>query len=823
MHGLFSIFALFLLLHLTFSTNPADAQSPPTVDSPVVRGDPKLDRIPLRASDIKIPSADGSNSFDLSVNETLAEAYQGYLNGDPDAALKAIDTLLEEPESRELEWHYRSFRIDVLLSLGRAADAEKAALALQALEQEVLGHQLHVQSLLGRTRTELFDLKAARLSLKQNAAAFGNWQMPTSFFGPPGDMLGLVAKTSAQVRTYTMLAITEALAGRYAKMRQWAEAAETLYNDIWSVADHTFYSLVFTKPFEAPLGRAYNLTALGLARAIEGGSLDAGEAVWSEAEGFFQSIGMAHGEVVVQAMRTFAALELNLSEKGVALAEKGEQLAARKGLGNLVWQFALRKGEFLRNLGRHTEAEKSYRSAQNAIDFQTTRLAGDDVRLRFGAGKERISERLIAYDLQRGDLTALFRDLELGRARAFVSLLSTTHVSRNRQARRIGEIENLERDINAQRLRNGAPKAPKNGSAIARTLLKKRNNAVQALRAVDPELADVMSVGAATLKMVQARLKAGERLIYFLPERKGRKIQILDIGNTSATIKSLSGTGPNLRKSLNAFTDALEAGSARKQHAATIVLARIIGLKQWSKARSLFVVPSGDAHFIPWGALPIRTPVVVLPTGGWLLRQPTRISGALGAVVLGDPIFGAAFPQLPGAREEARIVSALYKANPLIGAAATEPNLRQATSAAGSVLHLATHAVFDPEHPLQSALILTNGNRTQRMTAQRIFEHPLAAKLVILSACETGMGRTIAGDDLLGLSRSFYLSGALAVVSSLWPVDDAGTKYFMTVFHKYAMGGHYGAAWLAARNATRKKGYPPSVYGAFILGGALRG
>lgn len=148
MHGLFSIFAFFLLLHLTFSTNPADAQSPPTVDSPVVRGDPKLDRIPLRASDIKIPSADGSNSFDLSVNETLAEAYQGYLNGDPDAALKAIDTLLEEPESRELEWHYRSFRIDVLLSLGRAADAEKAALALQALEQEVLGHQLHAQSLL---------------------------------------------------------------------------------------------------------------------------------------------------------------------------------------------------------------------------------------------------------------------------------------------------------------------------------------------------------------------------------------------------------------------------------------------------------------------------------------------------------------------------------------------------------------------------------------------------------------------------------------------------------------------------------------------------
>jgi CHAT domain-containing protein len=85
------------------------------------------------------------------------------------------------------------------------------------------------------------------------------------------------------------------------------------------------------------------------------------------------------------------------------------------------------------------------------------------------------------------------------------------------------------------------------------------------------------------------------------------------------------------------------------------------------------------------------------------------------------------------------------------------------------------------------------------------------------------MGRTVAGDDTLGLTRSFYLAGALAVLSSLWPVDDAGTKFFMTTFHKYAAKGHYGGAWLAARNAARKRGFPPSVYGAFVLGGAIKG
>ena len=74
----------------------------------------------------------------------------------------------------------------------------------------------------------------------------------------------------------------------------------------------------------------------------------------------------------------------------------------------------------------------------------------------------------------------------------------------------------------------------------------------------------------------------------------------------------------------------------------------------------------------------------------------------------------------------------------------------------------------------------------------------------------------------MGLGRSFYLGGAVSVVNSLWPVEDAPTQLYMEAFHERARFGDYAGGWILARDRLRKAGYPPSVYGAFILGGAGR-
>jgi len=205
------------------------------------------------------------------------------------------------------------------------------------------------------------------------------------------------------------------------------------------------------------------------------------------------------------------------------------------------------------------------------------------------------------------------------------------------------------------------------------------------------------------------------------------------------------------------------------------------------------------------------------------LRTPISIRASGAAAVVGDPDFQGAFKQLRGARAEAVEISRRYQTEPLLGRAATEEGLRKLVGGGVDVLHLATHGFFDAARPLTSSIVLSGAERPVMLTAARLFESPLPAKLVVLSACETGVGKAVAGDDFLGLSRSFYLGGTLAVVSSMWPVDDVSTRTFMETFHERAKDGDYGRAWLAARDRLRAAGLAPFFYGAFVLGGALRG
>ena len=142
----------------------------------------------------------------------------------------------------------------------------------------------------------------------------------------------------------------------------------------------------------------------------------------------------------------------------------------------------------------------------------------------------------------------------------------------------------------------------------------------------------------------------------------------------------------------------------------------------------------------------------------------------------------------------------------MIGERATEEALRAQIGASVRVLHLATHGFFDPDDPLESAIMLSEKSKAARISAKRIFEKPLRAKLVVLSACETGMGQTISGGDLLGLARSFYLGGAPPVLNSLWPIEDEGTRLFMETFHKEASSGNSSvgqqAVWMAQNGCT---------------------
>ena len=153
---------------------------------------------------------------------------------------------------------------------------------------------------------------------------------------------------------------------------------------------------------------------------------------------------------------------------------------------------------------------------------------------------------------------------------------------------------------------------------------------------------------------------------------------------------------------------------------------------------------------------------------------------AFGNPDLGDPEKNLEFAEL-----EAKEVKAAYpESSVYIRKEATEEKSK-ALSANHDILHFATHAKLNEDDPLSSAVLLAREDKEDgRLEVREIFGMDLKANLVVLSGCETGLGKLSTGDELVGLTRAFIYAGTPSVVASLWSVDDSSTAHLMASFYR---------------------------------------
>lgn len=144
------------------------------------------------------------------------------------------------------------------------------------------------------------------------------------------------------------------------------------------------------------------------------------------------------------------------------------------------------------------------------------------------------------------------------------------------------------------------------------------------------------------------------------------------------------------------------------------------------------------------------------------------------------------------------------------------------------ILHLATHGLLNTEHPELSGVVLSLVDRRGQtldgfLRLHEIYNLKLSADLVVLSACQTGLGKEIEGEGLVGLTRGFMYAGAPRVVASLWKVDDRATAELMKHFYSAMLTDHEPAA-AALRRAQlamwKTQGWEsPYYWAAFVLQG----
>ncbi len=234
----------------------------------------------------------------------------------------------------------------------------------------------------------------------------------------------------------------------------------------------------------------------------------------------------------------------------------------------------------------------------------------------------------------------------------------------------------------------------------------------------------------------------------------------------------------------------------------------------------LAVVPAGDKVIkIPikfWRDGEVR-PLEIAAGPLGIQSHPNRpaaqvvLAQRAAAEVLRSGVRAEGLAPLPGTRREVQAIAAVFpsgQATTLLGAEATESKLQQLAQSGAlktyRYLHLARHgqanpdvalssAVFlaaEPERPISSADPAALGSAPDgQVTAEQIVRTwDLDADLVVLSACESGLGRYAGGEGYLGFAQALFVKGARSLVLSQWKVDDKATALLMTRFYQNLLG-----------------------------------
>ncbi|HEX6718252.1 MAG TPA: CHAT domain-containing protein [Pyrinomonadaceae bacterium] len=326
---------------------------------------------------------------------------------------------------------------------------------------------------------------------------------------------------------------------------------------------------------------------------------------------------------------------------------------------------------------------------------------------------------------------------------------------------------------------------------------------------------------------------------YELPKRAVLEETILRVNEFLTARQPVNG------ESVSEYQRRVEVAETQYWPEAASLSRQLLGpMKAELEGHRLLIVPDGALEYVPFEALPFpqdnaisnqtdesTTPLVVqqevvkLPSAAVLTavrREETRASRTI--VILADPVFSTDDERMPApvrtaSRQNARYnpptQNNLLRDSVYIGRLAatqregeeimrllpkTEAKLVSGFDANHTfvsspelsqyrVIHLATHGIINAEHPELSAVILSLVDRDGRsedgfLRLHEIYNLSLHADLVVLSACQTGLGKDFKGEGLVGLTRGFMYAGSKSVVATLWKVDDEATTELMKHFYE---------------------------------------
>lgn len=580
---------------------------------------------------------------------------------------------------------------------------------------------------------------------------------------------------------------------------------------------------------------AESLVAVGRAR-LALGHRDEADAAFDRALKYARLVGLRGTELEVVYGQGNVAIAWEDWAKAVGIYRRGLTLAAR--LNNPAALMWLNEGlaRALGELGRTDEALAAAREAVGRVEEIRGGLGEAGFRSAFLEDKQRIYQEAVLLALRAQRPEEAFALAERSRARAFLDLLgSQTTLSKGRTRALIGEEVRLrarlaEAQARVEETREGD--ASERGRALIEAAARDYRAFLDRVRKESLEQASLMTVEPVTLGEIQNLLPEGTTLLEYLVGDRDVITWIVD--RRHATVVRMPGERQALADQVRRFRGAIDgqAPLADIQAQAQALYRQLLDPARGDvRGDRLLIVPHGVLHYLPFAAL--RSPagrwavedfaLATLPSASVLRYLADKSAGAPArALVVGNPDVGAGLA-LRWAEREARMVGQQEGgATVLVRGNATEARVKKLLETVG-LAHFATHSELSESDPLSSALLLVPGeNEDGRLEVRELFGLDLRAHLVVLSACETGLGKLSRGDELVGLQQALLYAGTPAVVTTLWKVDDRASYELMRAFYDRLAGAGPVEALRQAQLETIRSFPHPFAWAAFGLTGIPR-
>jgi len=642
---------------------------------------------------------------------------------------------------------------------------------------------------------------------------------------------------------YKKIGDTERATEYYKKALELRETQDIQSQSIEASLDMRLDNFLAAKSYftaaGAFIGSGLAFLRLAEAKAMEH-DIDSALICNKEAEYYFQQAHIKEGIANAALRMSHLLVDLNKLKDADAGLSRVLKLTANP---ELLWQVWYHKGRIHEKKGQTDSAIVSYKKAIETIESIREKFTIEEFKSIYLDNKIDVYDRLIQLLIKQNREREAFYYSERARARAFLDMLANKKPDIHEGA----DKDYIEKEqllsFKMQQLKKQIQKSLFDfyGDATMRTLQsslneelertrEEYNEVILQLKLMNSSYPSLISIEPAPLEKIQSSLDESTALLEYWVGKEGTFLWI--VTKKKVSIFSINLTSGQMIDIIRKCREVIASQKDKENESLTRLYEAIIQPAEsvLNDFTSIGIIPHGPLHFLPFQALKDKEGKFLIekkqmfyaPSSNVYLqckeKTPAMGENFLG-MALGDIMIGSFFG-LPGTSREVDAISAFYPEKTIKKKENITEDFFKQEAENFNIIHLATHGHFNKEQPLFSYLLMhpTESNDGQ-LTVHEVFGLDLKARLVVLSACQTGLGDISRGDELVGLSRAFIYAGTPSIIVSLWSLADEPAAQLMIQFHKHLKTMAAAEALALAQREMIKKYKYPYYWAPFVLVG----